>query len=109
MGLGEKSAAAIAEELGGRLKQARLNNDITQADVAELAGITRKSVLNAEKGKAQLDVFVAIMVALDLTGQLESFLPKQEISPIQLSKLHGKRRQRASGDRKSSEQDTPEW
>jgi len=109
MAISEKSPAAIAEELGGRLKQARLNNDITQVEVAELAGITRKSVLNAEKGKAQLDVFVAIMVALDLTSQLEKFLPKQEISPIQLSKLQGKKRQRASGYRKDGEQETPEW
>ncbi|WP_024873397.1 helix-turn-helix transcriptional regulator [Tolumonas lignilytica] len=105
----EKSATAIAEELGERLKQARLNHDLTQAEVAEIVGVTRKTILNAEKGKVPLDIFVAIMVALDLTAQLDLFLPKQEISPLQLAKLQGKKRQRASRQRKHNDEDTPEW
>ncbi|NJM32011.1 MAG: helix-turn-helix transcriptional regulator [Limnobacter sp.] len=92
-----QSASALAEELGERLKQARLNADYTQAEVAKLAGISRKAVLNAEKGKAQLEVFVAILEALRLTEQLDLFLPKPGISPIQLARLQGKKRQRASG------------
>ncbi|POB69441.1 transcriptional regulator, partial [Vibrio vulnificus] len=44
------TAAALAEEIGDRLKQARLNRDLTQSEVAEIAGIARKTVLNAEKG-----------------------------------------------------------
>ncbi|MCT8350994.1 MULTISPECIES: helix-turn-helix transcriptional regulator [Photorhabdus] len=106
----EKTALAIAEELGERLKQARLNNDLTQAEIAKLLGVTRKTVLNAEKGKVQLEIFVAVMAALNLTEQLNLFLPKQSISPIQLAKLQGKKRQRASGLRKKHiEEDTPEW
>ena len=42
-------AAAVAEELGERLKHARLNADLSQARLAELAGVSRKVVLNAEK------------------------------------------------------------
>ncbi|WP_225815273.1 helix-turn-helix transcriptional regulator [Photorhabdus antumapuensis] len=106
----ERTVSAIAEELGERLKQARLNNDLTQAEVAELSGVTRKTVLNAEKGKVQLEIFVAIMAALNLTEQLDLFLPKQNISPIQLAKLQGKKRQRASGLRKNNiEEDTSGW
>lgn len=105
----DKSPAAIVEELGERLKQARLNRDLTQVEVAARAGITRKSVLNAEKGKAQLEVFVAILAALNLTEQLNLFLPEQDISPIQLAKLQAKQRQRASGQRTKPQEDTPEW
>lgn len=104
-----KSPAAIAESLGGRLKQARLNHDMTQAEVAALAGLSRKVVLNAEKGKVQLEGLVAIMVALDLTAQLEHFLPPQTISPLQLSKLQSKQRQRASGQRKTKHEEPLEW
>ena len=43
------TATALAEEIGDRLKQARLNRDLTQSEVAKLAGIARKTVLNAEK------------------------------------------------------------
>lgn len=109
MNIDYSSPAAISEDLGERLKQARLNEDLTQAKVAELAGVTRKAVLNAEKGKVQLEVFVAIMQALNLTDQLNMFLPKQDISPIQLSKLQGKKRQRASGQRKNEDEGASEW
>ena len=109
MGIEEKSPSAIASELGERLKQARLNADMTQTEVADQAGVSRKSVLNAEKGKAQLEAFIAILSALKLTSALESFLPAQEISPIQLSKLKGRKRQRASGQRSSGEQEASQW
>jgi len=42
MGFDNKSASAVAEELGERLKQARLNQNKTQAEVAELVGVSRK-------------------------------------------------------------------
>lgn len=104
-----KTATAIAEEIGDRLKQARLNRDLTQSDVAKLAGVARKTVLNAEKGKVQLDIMIAILIALDLTEQIDLFLPKQDISPLQLAKLQGKKRQRASGKRIKRDEETPEW
>lgn len=105
----EKTASALAEDIGERLKQARLNRDLTQAEVANLAGVARKTVLNAEKGKVQLDIFVAIMMALDLTEHLNLFLPEQEISPLQLAKLQGKKRQRASKQHKENEEGNAEW
>lgn len=105
----EMSASAMAEELGERLKQARLNQNLTQAEVAESVGVSRRIVMNAEKGKAQLEVFVAILAALNLTSHLDLFLPKQHISPIQLAQLQGRQRQRASGQKASDEEDKPEW
>ena len=109
MAMASKSPTAIAEELGERLKQARLNADLTQSEVAQLAGVSRKVVLNAEKGKSQLEAFIAIISALNLTEHLDRFLPKQTISPIQLAKLQGKHRQRASGQRKIKDEDAPKW
>ena len=88
--------AAISEELGDRLRQARLNADLTQAEVASRAGLSRRTVLNAEKGRAQLENFVAILAALDMVNLLDVFLPAQELSPLQLAKLRGQQRQRAS-------------
>lgn len=96
------AAASLAAELGERLKQARLNQNVTQADVAERAGLSRALVINAEKGKAQLETFVAIMLALGLASQLDIFLPSQPISPMQLLKLQGKQRQRASSSETAS-------
>lgn len=95
------SPAALSELLGERLKVARLNQDLTQTQIAERAGVTRKAVMQAEKGKASLEVFVALLQALNLLAQLDQFLPPQTLSPVQLAKLQGKRRQRASGLRKT--------
>jgi DNA-binding XRE family transcriptional regulator len=96
MELGSMTPAAIAEELGNRLKQARLNADLTQAEVASRAGLNRRTILNAEKGKVQLENLVAILASMDMADQLNMFLPVQEISPLQLAKLKGQERQRAS-------------
>ena len=105
----DNTPAAIAKEIGERLKQARLNRDLTQSEVAERAGVSRKAVLNAEKGIVRLEVLLAIMAELDLIRQLDLFLPSQEISPIQLFRLKGKVRQRASGQRKVKVEEPPEW
>ena len=112
MELKNMSPAAMAKELGNRLKQARLNADLTQAEVASRAGLNRRTVLNAEKGKVQLDNLVAILVSMDMAGQLNIFLPVQEISPILLAKLKGQERQRASRSKKRNlkiKEDKPSW
>ena len=106
------SPAAIAEELGNRLKQVRLNADLTQAEVALRAGLNRRTVLYAEKGKVQLENFVAMLASLDMADQLNMFLPVQEISPIQLAKLKGQERQRASKSKNKktrTKEDKPSW
>ena len=40
---------AILAELGQRLKQARLNKNLTQEDVAKKVGVARRTVVEAEK------------------------------------------------------------
>ena len=100
MKLENMSPVAIAEEFGNRLKQARLNADLTQAELASRTGLNRRTILNAEKGNVQLKNLVAILVSLGMADQLNLFLPVQEISPLQLAKLVGKKRQRASRSQK---------
>lgn len=90
------SPLVYAEKIGARLKQARLNQNLAQSELAKFIGVSRKTIIAAEKGHTQLEMFIAIMMALNLTEQLDLFLPPQPISPIQLMKLQGKKRQRAS-------------
>jgi len=104
MKLENMSPVAIAEELGNRLKQARLNVDLTQAEVASRAGLNRRTILNAEKGKVQLENLVAILVSMDMVDQFNVFLPAQKISPIQLAKLKGQERKRASKSKRRNTQ-----
>jgi len=99
------TAHAIAGELGDRIKTARLNANLTQKALAKKAGISLKAVTNGEKGKSTLESMIAILIALEITEQLNLFIPKQEISPVQLIKLQGKERKRATSDTKSHPED----
>lgn len=92
------SNEAIRKELGKRLQSERLNQNITQAALAEKAGISRRTLVGAERGEPfTIDTILSILRALDRLAQIDLFLPEPEISPVQLSKLKGKKRQRAGG------------
>ncbi|MFV5491905.1 helix-turn-helix transcriptional regulator [Acinetobacter sp. ASP199] len=96
----DDSAQYIASILGERLKRVRLNLDRTQEEVASKAWVSRRAVMNAEKGEVTLENLVAIMRALEMTNNLNIFIPAPSISPIQLLKMKGNIRKKASGGNK---------
>lgn len=91
------SAADIAKLIGARIRQYRLNRDLSQIDVATLARISLNAVKNAESGKSTLETYAAIMDALDLKEQLLSAFPDYGVSPIQLLAAKSNKKLRASG------------
>ena len=91
------SIHAVCSDIGSRLKQARLNANLTQEQLADKAGLSIKLVQGAEKGRCQLTTLAAYLAGLDMLTNLDAFIPKVEISPIQLAKLKGNERKRASG------------
>jgi transcriptional regulator with XRE-family HTH domain len=94
----DMSDSAILAELGSRLQQERLNADVTQAEVALKAGISRGALRLLEAGRGStLASLIRVLRALDRLSALDSFLPLPGPSPIQLARLKGKKRQRASG------------
>jgi putative transcriptional regulator len=98
MSMTDMSDSAILQELGIRVQQERLNADVTQAEVAQKAGISRGAVRLLEAGRGStLASLVRVLRALDRLSALDSFLPAPGPSPVQLARLMGKRRQRASG------------
>ena len=104
----------LLEMLGLRLKQARLNANRTQNDIAEAIGMSRTAVEGAEKGKCTLSTFVNILIALNLEEQLDSFLPDSPPSPVLLAKAMGNKRMRASSSNNvasvvKSNKDDLEW
>lgn len=110
MNFNNLTAKAIAEELGSRIKQARLNTNLSQADLALKTGLSIKAIVNTEKGKSQLETVITVLQGLNMSEQLNLFVPRQEISPIQLAKLKGRERQRASRSRtKKHTEDITTW
>ena len=104
------SSSAICNEIGRRLKRARLNVNQTQKEVAGRAGLSVTAVQSVERGDARLESVVSVLLALDLIEQIANFVPDQEISPLQLAKLQGKKRQRSSrASQRAPTRERKEW
>ena len=100
----QMSNPAILTEIGERLRRARLNANIGQDELAEKTGVSRKTIQNAESGKnCSLDTLISLLRGLNQLQQLDVFLPEPELSPMQLARLKGQVRQRASGSRGSED------
>lgn len=101
----ETPDAEVLHVLGERLLRTRLEQDMTQAQLADLAGVGKRTIERLEAGSvgAQLSVFIRVCRVLGLLGRLDLFIPEPVPSPIQQLKMHGKRRKRASGKRKIHE------
>ena len=83
---------AILAELGAYLAAQRLAANLTQAQLAEQAGVSKRTLERAEAGESiQLITFIRILRELDLLPLLEQWLPTQQASPMQqLAERKGK-------------------
>ena len=96
------SDKAILSQLGAQLKQMRLNKNITQLQMSRMAGLSRSAISTMENdGNGSMISFVQMLRALEKLEILNHFITEAPISPIQIAKLHGKQRQRASMRRKA--------
>ncbi|MEF8724015.1 helix-turn-helix domain-containing protein [Candidatus Accumulibacter phosphatis] len=90
---------AILEELGGRLAAARIERRLTQAALAEQAGVAKRTVERLESGEVatRLSGFLRICRVLGLLERFETLLPEPEPGPMAQLRQQGRTRQRASG------------
>lgn len=91
---------AIAKELGNRLRQRRLNKDMSQKQISVAAGISITAIQGAERGETTILTLIKILRVLKSLDALDAFLPEIEVSPLALARLEGKKRQKASGKRR---------
>ena len=100
----------ILKELGLRIEKRRLDMQLTQAKLAEEAGLSKRTVERIESGEtSQLSSFIRVLGALDLITGLEYLVPKVELSPIELIELKGKRRKRATTPINKSTENQWNW
>ena len=93
---------SVLQELGARLAAARLARDLTQAELAAEAGVSKRTLERLEKGQAatRLSGFVRVCRALKLLDRLDALIPAAAAaSPLVELERQGKRRRRASGSR----------
>lgn len=98
---------AILEELGERLLRHRLNQNLTQKELADEAGVGLNTVYRLERGQStQLSNLIRILRALKLISNLDALVPETTFSPIEQAKLKKEERKRASHRRKKNTSST---
>ena len=101
---------AILAELGGRLAQRRLELQLTQEMLAEQAGVSKRTVERIEAGAtAQMSTLIRLLRALALLDRLETLAPETGPRPMDLIRLKGKARKRASSRRNSADEKPWQW
>jgi len=88
---------AILAEIGARLASLRLDRQLTQADLAEQAGLSKRTVERIETGaSAQMSSVIRVLRQLDVLPNLDQMIAESLPRPMDLLKRKSKVRQRAS-------------
>lgn len=99
----------VLTELGQRITKIRLARNWTQAELAQIAGVSKHTVERLEAGESlQLTNLIRLCRALDLLAGFDALIPVPKPSPIVQLKMRGKSRQRASAP-KAVDQSTRQW
>ncbi|MCH4017056.1 MAG: helix-turn-helix domain-containing protein [Prevotella sp.] len=80
----EYSAPELVKMLGKRFKDYRLRANMTQKDVAEMAGLNVLSVQRFENGMVNnisLSTFLLLLKAIGSINDLDELMPEQPESP----------------------------
>ncbi|MGH8759372.1 MAG: helix-turn-helix domain-containing protein [Burkholderiales bacterium] len=99
------STDEMEAKLGARLRAARLRKNLSQAEVAERAGVAVNALRALESGQgARVSTLVRVVRALDKLDWLDWLQPEVSISPMQLlkSKVERQRAGRPHGRRDQS-------
>jgi transcriptional regulator with XRE-family HTH domain len=91
-------------ELGRRAQRVRLDRNLTQAGLADAAGVSLRTIERFEAaGAAQLVSLVRILRALDLSDRLDRLLPEDGPRPLEQLTRSREGRKRASRPRTGPE------
>ena len=101
---------AIVANLAEFIKHHRLEQNKTQSQVAEQAGINRLTLIEFERGKRiSIITFIQLLRALNLLHVLEQFKINPQLSPIQLAEMEQAKRKRATRTKKTSKKTKSNW
>jgi len=100
----------VESALCKRLESIRLSRNITQAQLAEEAGVSPRTIGRLEKGQGVcMDTFIRIMMALGIQQNLEALLPDPRVRPIERIGMGAGERKRARPAKSMSELSTWSW
>jgi transcriptional regulator with XRE-family HTH domain len=86
----------IAEDIGKKIRQIRLNANITREELGRITGVHSKTIGDAENGKnVTLITLISILRGLRALYLLERLLEEEGVSPVALAMNNGRVRKRA--------------
>jgi len=103
-----RSPETLTFEIGARIERLRLSRNITQAELAEDAGISERTQRRLESGAgATLDTLVRVLLALKIHQNLDLLVPDPRVRPIERVRIGGSERQRSRS--KTSAKPKKQW
>lgn len=102
---------ALIEFIGAFLRHHRLNQNRSQEEIANAAGLSRSTVSLLERGEnTSLSSLIQVLRVLDLLHVMEVFEVKNEISPVEYARLQKDKRKRARNVLRDSDSEKElEW
>ena len=108
--VGDKPIQWWLDRLAARLARHRLNRNLSQIELAEKAGVSPRTLSRLENGEAtQFENFLRVLCALELESGLDILVPEVAQSPVQRLDRSGRVRERASGRRKKTGDESESW
>lgn len=78
----QKDYQEYVKELGQKIKTYRVMKEMSQQDLADKTGVSKRSISRLEQGESvQLENLFKILVALDLGENIELLVPDQTKRP----------------------------
>jgi transcriptional regulator with XRE-family HTH domain len=97
----ELTDMAVLHEIGGRLERRRIDAGLTQAQLAEEAGISKRTVERIEAGHStDFVMLLRVLRVLKLLKALDQSVPDLPQSPLMLLKGRGRARKRVGHSRR---------
>lgn len=105
-----QSNIEILTQLAEKVRKKRLRLNMTQKEVAELAGVHFNTISKFEQGNdITLMSLIQILRAVEELESLGNIMSETTESPVDLFRKQGKVRQRASGATNISDKTKTEW
>jgi transcriptional regulator with XRE-family HTH domain len=104
---------AILHEVGARLERRRIDAELTQAQLAEEAGISKRTVERIEAGHStDFLMLLRVLRVLKMLEPLDQLVPDLPQSPLTLLKSRGRTRKRVGHSRRpdtAASKPVPPW